>query len=113
MYKGRIVDIDVHHQYKTPTQLAEYLPREWQEYIQIPNTDKTVPLDAQNTRRFGIDPKRPDALPPEGPQGSDYEMTRKQLLDLYPLEIALLSFDVGAESGIANPYLAAAVCRAA
>jgi predicted TIM-barrel fold metal-dependent hydrolase len=113
MYKGRIVDVDVHHQYKTPTDIVEYLPAKWRKAIEIPGRGSNMPLHPEAVRRFGLDAYLGDAEPPVGPEGSDYDLMRQQLLDPLDIDIAVLTYDVGLESGVANPYLSAALCHAA
>jgi uncharacterized protein len=114
-YNGPIIDVDVHHGWRTPADLANYLPREWRNLLELPG-DALAPIDAAKgtfPNAYGHN-KRLDAYPPGGsPPGSDYETLRRQLLDAQGITHAILSFDVGTNTGVANPYLATAIARAA
>jgi predicted TIM-barrel fold metal-dependent hydrolase len=117
MAKGlptRIIDLDVHHTWKTEADLIQYLPRQWRELVETP-PDGTLPVDAIGVlyaHARGVN-KRMDAFSEGGHRpGSDYETMRTQLLDKLDVERAVLTFDVG-QIGVANPYLQTALARAA
>jgi predicted TIM-barrel fold metal-dependent hydrolase len=111
VYTGPIIDCDVHYGRVNDDELRDYLPRRWQEFIWRADGAK-VPL-VPPYPDFGGAGKRLDAFPEGGgPPGSDYELMCSQLLDAFPIERALLTFDVGYEAALTNPELAEAVVRA-
>lgn len=114
-YDGKRIDTDVHHLWKSPAALIEYLPAKWRDYIQMPERGNH-PVDPPvmlHPVPHGIH-VRIDALPQDGsPAGSDYELMRLQLLERFSLERVVLSFDIGQTPGIANLELAVEMCKAA
>ncbi|MFC4950153.1 amidohydrolase family protein [Pseudonocardia sp. GCM10023141] len=114
-YEGPIVDTDVHNQFRGDSSLAQYLPPEWQSYVQA-NGRSTVPL--MPARAFpgsliGNGGKLADSYPADGfKPGSDYELLREQLLDRYGYFRCVLTHDVGEYPTQLNPYFAQALCRA-
>ncbi len=115
MHDGTVIDPDVHHTWASPAELVPYLPAEWRDYAQAPG-GYLMPMDPAVMTypgQWGTN-KRLDTYPEGGgPPGSDYDTLRTQLLDPMRVERAVLSYDIGTQSGLANPYFAAAVCRAA
>jgi uncharacterized protein len=112
----RVVDVDVHHTWRSQAELLSYLPTEVREYFYGAGPDRLLPTSPAALSIFhphGLY-HRLDAIPAEGvPAGSDYSVMRDQLLDPLDIERVILSFDVGTETGHPNPLLAAALCRAA
>jgi uncharacterized protein len=116
MYDGPMIDSDVHHTWKSAAEVAAYLPREWREYVESAGDGRSVPIAPATISYPGQwgNNKRLDAYPATGgPPGSDYATTRDQLLDPLNITTAILSYDIGIQSGLPNPYFAAAMCRAA
>ena len=114
-YQGPIIDVDVHHNWRSPSVLLDYLPARWRELF-TPPSGGILPLipAGTNLSHPGGSNKRMTSLPPDGsPAGSHYETMRDQLLDPLKIERCILCFDVGLEEGYPNPYLAVELCRAA
>jgi uncharacterized protein len=114
MYDGPIIDVDVHHRWKNDAELLSYLAPHWRELMV--HDHGNWPIDAPNAPLFhhvGGSQKRRDSYPEVGPPGSDYELLCEQWLDPFPVELALFTFDLGTSSGMPNPYLSSALCRAA
>src|SRR5258708_2480185 len=110
-YQGPIVDVDVHHGWKTPAEVIAYLPKEWREYAQggarLSGGSSVV---AGNTPNSAM---RADAFPEDGSfPGSDYPLLKEQLLDRYDYWRGVLTFNVGAHAGLSDRYFAAPLCRA-
>jgi predicted TIM-barrel fold metal-dependent hydrolase len=114
MYDGPIIDVDVHHRWKSDAELLGYLAPHWRDLMV--HEHGNWPIDAPNAPLFhhvGGSQKRRDSYPEVGPPGSDYELLCEQWLDPYPVELALFTFDIGTSSGLPNPYLSTALCQAA
>jgi predicted TIM-barrel fold metal-dependent hydrolase len=113
-WQGPIIDVDVHHTWRSDADLLPYLEEAWRTLVTSP-PDGLLPLDAIGVlyaHARGVN-KRIDAFSDEGHRpGSDYETMRTQLLDKLGIERAVLTFDVG-QIGVANPYLQTALARAA
>jgi len=100
-YQGPIVDVDVHHGWKTPAEVIAYLPKEWREYAQggarLSGGSSVV---AGNTPNSAM---RADAFPEDGSfPGSDYPLLKEQLLDRYDYWRGVLTFNVGAHAGLSH-----------
>lgn len=114
LYSGRIIDTDVHHRWKTDRELIQYLPKGWREALSVTGDSGAFlePAITSYSPPQGTN-KRLDAFPLQGgPPGSDYDMLRIQLLDSYPVRAVILSYDVGMNPGVPNPYLARELARA-
>jgi predicted TIM-barrel fold metal-dependent hydrolase len=108
----RLIDCDVHHLPRADTDVLDYLPQRWREYVAPPHGSamrlyRPVQMidhpDGVNTRL--------DSFPEAGgPAGSDYELMRRQLLDPYGVDAALLNW--GSNGAVANGELAEALCVA-
>jgi predicted TIM-barrel fold metal-dependent hydrolase len=112
-YDGPIVDPDVHHAWKHPSDLLPYLPAEWRERLTGQNgvLGQVGPPSRTYPNAYGGN-ERLDAIPEAGPAGSDYPMMKRQLLDGTGITHAVLSFAVGANPGHTNPDLADRLTRA-
>jgi predicted TIM-barrel fold metal-dependent hydrolase len=112
-YNGLCVDPDVHHRWKSDAELIEYLPRYWRELLRSNGTALSIdPPNLTYPNMTGIN-KRIDAFPPDGSlPGSDYETTKRQLLDRLNLRRVVLSFDTGQTAAVRNPHLAVELARA-
>jgi len=115
-YSGPIVDVDVHHTWKSFDDIVAYLPKRWREYWEgdgktraatsPPGGSAYTLLDGGGMGLF--------ATPPGGgPVASDYDFMCEQLCDRYTSRYrGILTFNIGAQCGNANPYLNAALCSA-
>jgi uncharacterized protein len=113
-YSGPIIDVDLHHRWRSDVELLEFVEPRFRELILSERGN--APVDAPSAPMFhyvGGSQKRRDAYPEVGPPGSDYELLCEQWLDPYPVELGVLSYDVGTQGGMPNPYLSSALCRAA
>jgi len=114
-YAGPIIDVDVHQTWAAEAEVLEYLSPQWREFVVSPGGGRTLLSPAPPNHPFedGSN-KRLDSFPPGGGRpGSDYTWMRQQLLDPLNIEHCVLSFDIGEQSGVTNPYLAVELCRAA
>jgi uncharacterized protein len=106
-----VIDCDVHQNLTSIHDLLPYLPEVYREHvlhggyagIDFPQYPWTHPEGFW----------RRDAFPENGPPGSDYELMRRQLLDEYEIDYAVLTGeDILTASAMSSPHFAAAVCRA-
>lgn len=114
MYSGPIIDVDVHHNWSNPQDLVQYVTPKWRELLEGPGMALLQP----RPEHMAIGPDghnlRLESFPPEGgPPGSSYDWMRAQLLDPLNVRHAVLCYDIGLQAGVANPYLATELCRAA
>jgi predicted TIM-barrel fold metal-dependent hydrolase len=114
MYKGPIIDVDVHHNWKASDEVIQYLPAFWQEYLSG-GSGPRLPISPAFRRTMMVDGAyRLETFPPGGyVPGSDYELMKEQLLDPLGAERSILTYDIGLQSGMPNPQLSSALCRAA
>lgn len=109
----RIIDADVHHRWHREADLLEHLAPEWQPLLDRRRSAVEVEVAASMFPHMTGTGKRLETFPPTGgPPGSHYETLREQLLDAFAIEGIVLSFDIGTSSGVNNPFLASALCRA-
>lgn len=85
---GPIVDADVHEMLGSAHELVAYLPREWARYIA---SGWSYPFFFSYGYPTDAGFARTDAIPEHGPAGSDLELMRKQLLDAFEIETAILT----------------------
>ncbi len=105
-----IVDCDVHQAYRSLSDIYPYLSRHWIEYTRDSGFSK-LPYSAYPKVVNGGE--RLDARPPDGgPAGSDLALMRRQLLDQYGIECAILTGNFQNASLLPNADFAAAYCRA-
>lgn len=81
-----IIDCDVHQRFKSPSDLFPYLPRHYVEEIKAFG----LHMPAGGYPNGGDRGYRSDAWPEDGMVGSDLGLIRQQLLDVYPIEYAIL-----------------------
>jgi uncharacterized protein len=115
VYSGVLIDSDVHHNWVSDDELVSYLPRRWRDFARGNGREKPSlePAIMSYPHPHGVN-KRLDTYGPAGQRpGSHYETMRDQLLDPFNVERAILSYDIGGNAGLWNPYLAAEVVRAA
>jgi predicted TIM-barrel fold metal-dependent hydrolase len=111
-----VIDCDVHHNRVGDSDVLEYLPKEWRDFVDLPGPGR-LPLRARGGPRTLDHPdgtyKRLDTFPENGGEpGSDYELMRKQFLEPYDIDMAHLSFDDWIEPTLPQAGLATALCRA-
>jgi len=87
---GAVIDCDVHNEIKSRDDLKPYLARRWHEAYDnvavLPSGQTGLVVGARPHR----DIFRRDAVPAEGPPGSDLGLLREQHLDRYNVARALL-----------------------
>jgi predicted TIM-barrel fold metal-dependent hydrolase len=114
MYDGPIIDIDLHHRWKTEDDLFRYLPSKWRQVMDRSRSAIFAEAPVAMFHHSTGTNKRGDAFPGDGaPPGSSYEMMCAQWLDPFPVERGVLSYDIGTSGGVPNPLLATALTRAA
>lgn len=114
MYGGQVIDVDIHHQWRSMDDIFPYLSEEWQVRLRAADGRRMSIQAARGTWYFVEGSERMDAIPQDGaPAGSSLELMCEQLLDPMDTRGAVLTYNVGLESGLSNPHLAAALCRAA
>jgi predicted TIM-barrel fold metal-dependent hydrolase len=113
-YNGTVIDVDVHHTWKSSAELLEYLPARWRGMLALPGGGIMPLIPAALNYSFpGGSNKLLTSSGPDGsPPGSHYETMRDQLLDPLNIERAILCFDIGQEGGHPNPYLSVDLCHA-
>jgi len=123
---AHVFDCDVHHGWNSDQEVIDYLPRRWREELHPAGRDGQSRPNLSVFR--GASLINPDGLhrpsvtgpamrssfaPAEGRRpGTDYPTMKAQLLDPHNIHSAILGFNVGLHSGLANPWLAVDVVRA-
>ena len=115
MYTGPVIDLDIHHDWRSPDELLPYLSSGWREYVTRSGGRQHIPFIPSEIHPNPGGVFRDDAFPAEGgAAGSSLELMREQLLDPYRVERGLLTYGAGTYvAAIANPYFAAEAARAA
>jgi predicted TIM-barrel fold metal-dependent hydrolase len=113
VYKGKIIDCDVHHTWRTSEDIIKRLPERWRE-VASGGLGGALPISGPDPSSGSLGGgSRMETYPDDGsPPGSDYELQREQLLDAYDIDRVILGFDTGNNNALANPYFAQAVVRA-
>lgn len=112
MYKGPVIDCDVHHTWASEAELVAYMPESWQELIREAGIVIRPPV-VSYPHSGGVN-KRIDSFTAEGGlPGSDYDLLAEQLLDPLNVERAVLCYDIGHETAHPSPYLATEIATAA
>jgi uncharacterized protein len=123
-YAGPIVDVDIHHGWKRPDDILQYLPRRWREYATANEVAKRAGVSGRRAERLPIGPRISQAFvsipterggtrPDDGsPPGADYDTLREQVLDRYNLFRGVLTFNIGTHVNGANRDLNVAIARA-
>jgi uncharacterized protein len=111
-YDGPIVDVDLHHNWKTPAEVAQYLPEEWRDYT-LGNIPRGPRSGIASSNVSGGMKRRDAYRVPEETVCSDIDFVREQLLDRYNFWRSILTFDTGQHGNTENPYFGAASARAA
>lgn len=82
-----IIDSDVHEMFRSPRDLLPYLDQPWAHYVDTGWAPYFFSYAYPTDAGFA----RVDAIPDEGPAGSDYELMRRQLLDAFEVSVAVLT----------------------
>jgi uncharacterized protein len=112
-YDGPIIDVDVHQRWTSPAELLDRLPARWRDYaLDRSGGARAAVLPAGLTYPFhrGVN-KRLEALPEDGLE-TEFEVMRRQHLDVYPIEVVNLTFNIGQEVAQRNPVFGAAIASA-
>src|SRR4051812_5474215 len=95
VYKGKLIDLDVHHTWAAASEIIERLPRKWREIASsVPGDGLAIDGPSNSTGPPGGG-ERPETRPDAGAPGSSYELLREQLLDAYDVDRVLLGFNTG------------------
>jgi predicted TIM-barrel fold metal-dependent hydrolase len=107
-----MIDCDVHQNLSSIEELFPYLPEAVREHLVHGGYAGVGFPEYPWTHPEGF--WRRDSFPEGGgPPGSDYETLRRQLLDEYDIDYAILTGeDILTASAIASPHLAGALCSA-
>lgn len=113
MYRGALIDCDIHYLPRSERDWLPYLEPRWREFVESPGGGTTVPISGQfisvTEQQEGV--FRQDSFPADGsPPGADYELMREQYLDRFDVQAALLTKSAGPTS--TNGELVGAICRA-
>lgn len=111
----KLIDSDIHHDWTSDSELLEYLPKRYRDIILAPS-GALSPLKPPATwpPHLTGSNSRTDTFPEGGgASGSDYETMKKQCLDPFNVQKAILSFNVGTHGALTNPYLGREIVRAA
>jgi len=102
-----LFDCDIHHNWKAEEDVLHYLPRRWRDSLH-----SMSPPMMWLQQSFGTNARLDSFGAGGSPPGSSYEMLRTQYLDPFNVRKAKLSFYIGQNGGLVNPYLADALVRA-
>jgi uncharacterized protein len=118
-YDGAVIDCCIHHRWASQTELTEYMPSGWQEFLGKPNSLPggvgAIPAIPGFPFRNPHGDKVAEAYPAGVTvAGSDYETLRTCVLERARVERAVLAYDDGIfAAAVPNQYLALEICRAA
>lgn len=114
-YRGPIIDVDIHHTWASPDELNPYLDPRARELV-APAEGVGVSIDPvipQYPHSNGT-VLRVDAFSESGRlPGSDLETLQRQHLDPFGVEVGILTYGIGLNAGVANPWLGTELARAA
>jgi predicted TIM-barrel fold metal-dependent hydrolase len=109
-----VIDCDIHPAPRSPADLQPWLTQRWRDHMNTFGAHVRQGLTGQEVHpRMQARGMRADALPDDGPAGSDLELMRRQHLDANGVECAMmipLGTSVVEER---NPHYAAALSHAA
>ncbi len=116
-----VIDCDVHHTWNSEDEVLAHMPARWKELgsggqIGILHYSGSRLLNGGGFLAYPNNAgplRRPDFIPEDGTRpGSDYQRLKTQLLDPLNVQRAVLSFDIGLQTGLHNPWLALDAVRA-
>jgi predicted TIM-barrel fold metal-dependent hydrolase len=109
-YGGPIVDVDLHHNWRSQADVIAYLPERWREYASSPAAKLHTGTAGSN---FPEGNRRHDAFhAPDEPAVSDFDHTRRLLIDVHNFWRVVVTYDVGHHGNTQNPYFGTAIARA-
>jgi len=119
-YDGPIADGDIHHHWQSDADVLAYLPEFWRDYAGSSSGAATLGyLSSRMLPRRSVvggniphGSARRDSYPAQGRPGSSYELLREQVLDRYDYFRGVLTYNVGANVYVENPYFGVALSRA-
>jgi predicted TIM-barrel fold metal-dependent hydrolase len=115
-YDGPIVDVDIHHRWHAESDIVEYLPQRWRDYMHANPRAlyRIIPTPLTANALIGNRGRRLDAYVDgdPAPPGWSYEMLRDQLLDPNDYYRGLLTHDLGEFSCLTNPSYGTALASA-
>ena len=111
--KLQIVDADVHPYMRSPGDLDPYLSERWQKHRKTYRENvRRAFASTWVYPRMENQGNRIDAMPADGtPAGSNLDLMREQLLDLYNIEYGILQ-PLGNAGYVRNPDYSKALCYA-
>ena len=105
-----LIDCDAHHNWRGPKDVLPYLPRYWADYV-VESQFKSLPNSPYPKGVGGGE--RVDARPGDvGSAGSDVDLFRRQLLDEWGVDVAILTGQFYNVAFLANAGFAAALSSA-
>jgi predicted TIM-barrel fold metal-dependent hydrolase len=123
-YDGPIVDVDIHHSWRSGRDVVAYLPKYWREYVlarqdlaRVTSTARVrdrLPGSPKSTAVYSAIPtEKGDSFPEDGsPPGTDYQTLCAQLLDHFNIWRGVLTFNIGTHVNGGNASLNVALARA-
>ena len=105
-----LIDCDAHHAWSSVKDILPYLPRYWADYV-VESHFRALPNSPYPKGVHGGE--RVDARPDDGrPAGSDVDLFRRQLLDEWGVDVAILTGQFYNVAFLANADFATALARA-
>jgi hypothetical protein len=109
-----LVDCDIHHEWRTPRDVIEYMSEGWRSYVTGPDKEGDIALviDQGIPNPHGV--YREDEFPDEGGMpGSSVDVTVRNLLDREGITRGVLTYSSGLFlANMPNPHFAAEIARA-
>lgn len=114
-YDGPIVDVDIHHRPKFASELAEYLPKGWQDNLRgnLPAIYVLQPPGSSTFALVEYGGRRGDTVQEGITSGYSYDLLKRDLLDRFDYFKGIITHDLGDYSAHANHYLVRELARAA
>ena len=111
MDEQSLIDCDVHCTWASAAELLQYVSQPWRRYFEQ-SFSPMRPVGMLFPQIGGIN-KRVDSFGPAGElPGSSYERLCAQHLDRFPVRAAVLTYDIGNEADLPNPFMDAEIARA-
>lgn len=111
-YEGPIIDVDVHHVWKSSQEVVDYLPQRWREYLSSNPKRALLPVSAA-PNLWPNSARLVESFEPGGTRGTDYDILVEKLLDPHNYHRCVLTHDVGHYGAHFNTLFGAAIARAA
>jgi predicted TIM-barrel fold metal-dependent hydrolase len=116
VFRGTVVDVDVHNNWNSVEELVAYLPRRWQEYIRGPGDGRLVSIRhvIPTWYQAGSYVRGEYVAKSAGSDSTPwYDLLRRDVLDGLGVNRTVLTYSVGQQGGLYNPHFSAALARAA